>query len=261
MSEQVLEKETVMTGASVIKSSRLNRGMFGIPEIIGLALSGLLVLITVLAYLYFLLPAQLRLKNLQQERTETENSIRKLKEVVGENISRDDQIKKINESVVSFEQKFLRNRAVGRMNLYQELNEIIRRNNLRNTAGPNYAALDPINPNAPKTQAAKAGTARWQSLFPGISVSVTVEGPYANIRRFIHDLEANNQFVIINAVQLEGEEGSNSSASVSEGGINPTIQPTNGAGNATNIVSLRLDLAIYFQRDGQEAVTNETINK
>jgi Tfp pilus assembly protein PilO len=265
MSEQVLEKEAVMTSAPVVQPSRPKKGMFGLPEIIGLAFSGLLVLITVLAYFYFLLPTQLRLKNLQQERTDLEKSARILNDLVGNNKTKEQRIKEINNSVADFEQKFLRNRATGRMNLYQELNETIRRNNLRNTSGPNYAALDPIDPNAPKTQAAKAGTARWQSLFPGISVSVTVEGPYANVRRFVHDIEANGQFVIINAVQLEGQEGSDSlSAPFSdseEGAISPTIQPTNSDRKATNIVSLRLDLAIYFQRGGLESGPTQVASK
>src|SRR5207237_3646324 len=80
-------------------------------------------------------------------------------------------------------------------------------NGLRNTAGPSYSQLDIVGTKAqvqPGATAEKQSNAKWQSIYPGIAVSVTVEGPYQNIRHFVRDIETSRQFLIINAVELEG---------------------------------------------------------
>jgi Tfp pilus assembly protein PilO len=77
-----------------------------------------------------------------------------------------------------------------------------------------------------------------KSLYPGIGIAVTVEGPYANLRRFLREVEASKQFIIINAVELEGVTDANSQSGAA-------------------LVSLHLDMATYFQRDSG-AATEET---
>jgi Type II secretion system (T2SS), protein M subtype b len=90
-----------------------------------------------------------------------------------------------------------------------------------------------------------------QSVFPGIGVTLTVEGTYPNLRRFIRDIEADRQFVVIDTVELEGVTDSSASEAPApvpvpgaETGI-PT-QPRTPSRNA--LVSLRLDMAAYFRR-------------
>lgn len=255
MKEEVLEQnenKALKIPPPVARKAQPKQGMFGIPEIIALAFSGLLVLSVVASYFYFLLPAQLRLKTLNDEKTQLEKSIKPLLTKVDDDKTLQQNITDIVDSVATFERSHLRQRTTGSMSLYQELNEAIRRNGLINTDGPTYTALDPINPNAPKSQTNKAGIARWQSLFPGLNISVTVEGSYTNLRHFIRDIEANGQFVIVNAVQLEGQDKSNSSEEANPDVIkgNPTMpsQPS-GQRKSGSTVSLRLDMAIYFQRN------------
>lgn len=252
MSEQVLEQsenKALQSPSPLIRNAQPKQGMFGIPEIIGLAFSGLFVLFAIVSYFYFLLPAQTRLKNLQDERVQLDNSIKNAKKVVNENETAEQSIERINNSVINFERVNLRQRQIGKMTLYEELNEAIRRNNLRNTDGPTYTALDALDPNSPKSQANKAGIARWQSLFPGINIAVTVEGSYKNLRRFIKDVEANSQFVIVNAVQLEGQAKANTSAANLDPVTgNQTGQQSGEQNNSGINVSLRLDMVVYFQR-------------
>ena len=93
--------------------------------------------------------------------------------------------------------------------------------------------------------AAPASTSanKWQSLYPGIAVNVTVEGQYKELRHFVRDIESNKEFIIINAVELERATGSNTQLAAAE--------PEAGApksGSANALVSLRLDLATYFSR-------------
>jgi Tfp pilus assembly protein PilO len=118
---------------------------------------------------------------------------------------------------------------------------------LRNTAGPNYTPLEPAGSKNGTTGARTANT-KWQSIYPGIAISVTVEGPYQNLRRFIRDIETNRQFVIINSVELE--RSTENSA--------PPADGASGAAPRGSLVSLRLEMATYFQRGSTEGVLLES---
>src|SRR5437667_12646314 len=110
----------------------------------------------------------------------------------------------------------------------------------------------------PTASAEKQSNAKWQTIYPGVAVTVTVEGPYQNVRHFVRDIETSRQFLIINAVELERVTQSGSIEEL------PTVQPsrtTTGAtrpasgGGKTALVSLRLDMATYFQRPETKPVT------
>ena len=147
------------------------------------------------------------------------------------------------------------------MSLYSVLNNLIRSNGLRNTAGPSYSPLEPVGTKSqvqPTASAEKQSNAKWQTIYPGIAVSITVEGPYQNVRHFVRDIETSRQFLIINAVELESvtQTGALQDLPAAKtppvpprgGGkvVAPTIAPL--AGGRATLVSLRLDLATYFRR-------------
>jgi hypothetical protein len=80
-----------------------------------------------------------------------------------------------------------------------------------NTNGPNYAPLalneeqnGNGNEGADKDQ--ERGRAKYRSIFPGVYVTMTLEGSYQNLRRLIHDIETGSEFVIISSVELEPTE-------------------------------------------------------
>src|SRR5205085_2829684 len=137
-------------------------------------------------------------------------------------------------------------------------------NNLRNTSGPAYTYLEAKGES--QNQGPRLGNSKWQSLYPGISVTVTVEGQYANLRRFVRDIESSSQFIIINAIELEraGEEGplvTTAPVPVAPSIANPAVPRPNAQGiDATpvaprsNLVSLKVDMVAYYRREG----SNET---
>jgi hypothetical protein len=100
------------------------------------------------------------------------------------------------------------------MDLYGELNQLIVKNNVRNTSGPTYTPLEPA---GTKSNSGKTVVTKWQSFYPGIAVMVTVEGEYQNVRRFIRDVERSKQFVVINEVELQRATQNNAPASAEEG--------------------------------------------
>jgi hypothetical protein len=124
----------------------------------------------------------------------------------------------------------------GRLELYDELNQMIVKNNLRNTSGPTYTPLDPT---GTKAVGGKSITTKWQSFYPGIAVMVTVEGQYQNIRRFVRDVERSKQFVVINQVELQRANENSAPASADATASSP----------GGSLISLQMNLATYFQRD------------
>ena len=239
-----VNRERIRERLNRIHKSR-RRGRLGVAEIVGLVMSGVLVLAVIVGYAYFLLPARSRVTSLMLERDRLQRQVRVSQDNFRQGEDAKAQVQKITESLANFESTRLVNRDGGRMLLYEELNQLIKINGLRNTSGPTYAGLEPLVIKGDKqvaTSTSNSAAAKWQSLYPGIAVNVTVEGQYQNLRHFVQDVERSKGFIVINAVELERATESNTQPTAEAGG------PKSSTGNA--LVSLRLDLATYFQRSG-----------
>lgn len=226
------------------------RGVLGIAEIIGLSIAGLMLLVVLVSYFYFLIPAQSRLASLMLERDRLQQQLRVSQDDFHRGEDTKATVEKITGSLRRFETVGLVARGGGRMLLYEELNQLMLKNGLRNTSGPSYTGLEPLGSRSAEQAAASAtnsAATKWQSVYPGIAVNVTVEGQYQNVRHFVRDIESSKQFIIINAVELERATESNSQPSEAGG--------AKSSGN--QLVSLRLDLATYFQRAGSSEQISE----
>ncbi len=234
-------RERIRARLTNVRRSRRS-GVLGLAEIVGLCIAGLMLLMVLVAYFYFLIPAQSRLSSLMLERNRLQQQLSVVQADFVKGQDTKATVENITSSLQDFENVRLVGRGGGRMALYGELNQLMLKNGLRNTAGPTYTALEPLGSRSAQQAAAVASNsaaAKWQSVYPGIAVNVTVEGQYQNVRHFIRDLESSRQFVIVNAVELERATESNSQPS--DAG-SPKAAASNG------LVSLRLDLATYFQR-------------
>jgi len=232
-----VRRDQIRQRLSRFRRSR-TQGSFGAVEILVLSISVLLLLITIVSYLYFLVPANSRLAGQQRERDRLQTLLRTSKDLLRNDEDTRATVDRITGSLEDFETRRLAQYSQGRMDLYDELNTLITKNGLRNTSGPTYATLEPLGSKAAK----KATSTKWQSVYPGIAVAVTVEGQYQNLRHFVRDIETSKQFIIINGVELERATETN--APISAEGT-----PTTPRGS---LVSLRLDLATYFQRTAAE---------
>ncbi len=251
-------------------SVRVNRtsrapalNMIGLPELIGLTGAALLALIAVFAYFYVYLPASLRLYSTELERQRLLGVRQASGSALQSNTDTQTRVNQIKASIEDFEGNWLPSQSSGRMSLYTVLNHLMKSNGLRNTAGPAYAPLAPV---GTKTQvqasvtAEKQSQAKWQSIYPGIVVSVTVEGSYQNVRHFVHDIEASRQFLIINAVELERVTQSGTAAADATLPLEPAARSTSSAANRPvigsrgTLVSLRMDMAAYFRRGDSNSV-------
>ena len=240
----------------------------GLPELIGLIGATLLAVMAVFAYLYFYLPANSRRVSTELERTRLQGQVQADRTKVQEDDTISHRVARINASLEDFESNWLPVQTSGRLSLYTVLNNLIKSNGLRNTAGPSYSQLEVLGTKTqvqPGITAEKQSTAKWQSIYPGIVVTVTVEGAYPSIRHFVRDIEMSRQFLIINAIELEGVKQSGgvmqdqpltttqlapprSARNPKSGPTNVTAPPPEIQGGRGGLVSLRLDMATYFQR-------------
>jgi len=272
---QAAPRQTTSSSFAQISRSRAVQSI-GVPELIGLIGAAFLAVIVVFAYLYFYLPANSRRVSLELERTRLQGLVQSERTKVQEDDTTSQSVAQINASLGDFESNWLAVPSSGRMSLYTVLNDLIKSNGLRNTAGPSYSPLEVLGTKTqaqPGITAEKQSVAKWQSIYPGIAVSVTVEGWYPNIRHFIRDIETSRQFLIINAIELEGvklsgvtqdqplaatqslqpKTAKNSKATTT----NVTPAAPEISGGRGGLVSLRLDLATYFQRpEARQAATN-----
>ena len=220
--------------------------MFGIAEVLAVAGSCFVLLLVLLSYLYFLVPARSRVTSLDGDRNQLRTNLQTLQGVVSKGRDTKDTVERIGASLDKFQTSYLLRPDQGKLDLYGELNQLIIKNGLRNTSGPTYTPLDPA---GTKSASGRTTATKWQSFYPGIAVMVTVEGQYADIRRFIRDIEKSKQFVVINEVELQRASENNAPASADESAP--------GSGTRGSPVSLQLNMATYFQRERPESGNGE----
>ncbi|HZH91732.1 MAG TPA: GspMb/PilO family protein [Pyrinomonadaceae bacterium] len=205
-----------------------------VPEIIAIATAALLFALAAGAYFFLLVPERERLVELEKERAQLQAKLRASSEGVERNESTEASVGKIVTSLSDFETTALASRDPQTTTaVISELNEKTRRHNLAR-AQFSFSHLDEaaLGQTAAQQTAARAASAsKRESVFPAIDISLTIEGPYANLRRFIRDIEQSRRFIVINGIQLEG------------------VSETGDRARAA-LVSLRLDMSVHFRRSG-----------
>jgi Tfp pilus assembly protein PilO len=243
------------------------RGALGVPEIAALGVAALLLLTAVLSYLFLLAPQRSRTEALKAERDELQRRLQVQQSSLGEGKNTQQRVGEILASLDDFEVDKLGQASSGSKTVVEEMNRLILKNNLRISGGVSFTQLQEAAPGADQGQPQRREPNALrvvQSVFPGIGVTLTVEGTYPNLRRFIRDIEADRQFVVIDTVELEGVTDSNASSSASgsaaplpqtateaQPGVQPIAPPATPSRGA--LVSLRLDMAAYFRRSNSAA--------
>ena len=147
----------------------------------------LLLMGAVLFYLVVVGPSSRELERSRLERDRLEVELTSARERYGDITNTETQVAKLVSSVEDFEARFLPVETIGKTALYQRINGLIAAYGLINTNGPAYAPLEPQDVEQANQSEEERGRARFRSLFPGLYVTMTVEGPYQNLRRFIRE--------------------------------------------------------------------------
>jgi len=251
--------------------------MWGVPEITAVAISAMAVLAVLAVYVFFVIPSNRELAKNQSEADRLEAEMQSAVAKYGEISDTNTQVDKIVVSMDDFETRFLPAASNGQAALYQRLNGLFGAYGLVNTTGPDYAPLETVDQNGAQQTEEEKGRSKFRSIYPGVYVTMTVEGTYHNLRRFIREIETGNEFVVISTVELapsdtqaEKKEPAQNPNPVQE---NPAMNPARGAPNPRGmqpfnpsmsgqpqlsrrqpgkshgeIVSLHLEMAAYFRR-------------
>ncbi|MBI3651370.1 MAG: hypothetical protein HY231_10160 [Acidobacteria bacterium] len=138
-------------------------------------------------------------------------------------------------SLETFKSSRLRPLSVGRIALINDLNALAKKHSVQLTTG--------IDMSMDRAEAQLAGDKKGtkvvkkdsnlQSVFPNLKIRFTVAGDYAKLRGFISDLEANKQFITIEALNIQ------------------TIRESEGGGRkgrqaVVSGISLAIELTAYF---------------
>ena len=245
------------------------RGALGLPEFAALAAAALLLLTAILAYLFLLVPARSHRSAMETESGDLQKLLQSQQTNIGVGQDTEQRVSSILSSLESFEVDHLGQASSGTKTVVEELNRLILKNNLRISGGINFRQLQEAVPGAegrtprarrPSSSGDETGQRIEQSIFPGIGVTLTVEGVYPSLRRFIRDIEADRQFVVINTVELEGVTDSNAAEAPAPAPVIPGVEPgavapQPQAPSRNALVSLRLDLAAYFRRAASSAAS------
>jgi hypothetical protein len=246
-------------------------GMWG-PAEMGVVAAGVLAFVgAIIIYVFLVIPANSDLANNRRKADSLEAEVVSARTKYGEISSSQDQVTKILTSVDNFETQYLPAVSNGQQALYQHLNGLILQDSLVNTSGPDYQPLDTAEQNAnQQSQGDDKGREKFRSLYPGVYVTMTVEGSYQNLRRFIREIETGNEFVVVSSIELapSDTQGSKEPAPVQQTRPNltantvrpggPVFSPPQSQIQIQNprqtgkmhgeVVALHIELAAYFRR-------------
>lgn len=254
------------------RARKVYGGMWGIPEMAVVGIGLFAMLATILLYVFFVLPPQKRLSDNRAKLRELDKKLTEANARYGSITTTQDGVQKLQASVDDFEMRSLPAEMNGKAAFSQQLNGLIAAYGLTNTAGPDYSPLEPIDTTR-AGQPAEAGEGRSKlvSIYPGWYITVTLDGTYQNLRRFIREVETSNQFVVISTIELEPSDTKEKPQNQEQPqvvtapqpqnfppGMNPAFQPAPVSTGPTEkidrgkmrgeTVTLRLELATYFRR-------------
>ena len=291
----VIEKQPQIDIAPKNRPRKVYGGMWGTTEIATVGVALLTILSVLLFFVFMVVPAKNEVAKNRAERDRLERELTSAKGKYGDITSTETQVAKLVSSVTDFETRFLPIATNGRTSLYQRINGLIGAYGLVNTTGPDYAPLEIADGKNNQASEEDSGRSKFQSIFPGVYVTMTVEGPYQNLRRFISELEKTDQFVVISAIELEPSENkekekqnpqnqpqpiNNTGQPIADGfnqvnqpnpnfagGGQPNAQPQQAQPKTVRgkthgeTVSLRLEMAAYFRRPNFAPPAPETVTQ
>jgi hypothetical protein len=229
----IIEKEPKIDIVPKNRPRKIYAGMWGKAEVATVGLGMLAVLSVIILIVLVVLPARKELERNRAERARLDAELLSARGKYGDITSTEERVARLITSVDEFENRFLLSPINGKTALYQRLNGLISAYGLINSSGPDYAPLEISADRRSSDSEAERGREKFQSLFPGVYITTTVEGSYQNLRRFIRDIETGGQFVVISAIELAPAENENNNGNTN-GAAQPSINSVTIAPQAPN---------------------------
>jgi hypothetical protein len=172
----------------------------------GLAI-GLLVLV-ILYYFLALAPVQDRLTTVEKTAADQIKLIANQVPTKERGPSQKQQIQEAKDSLSSFESDSLKPMAQGRIDVINEINQLAKTDNLHLGSGIDMHALYKAGSGADTESQGSKKKKEVESLdvFPRVQFHFVVRGEYRDLRKFIRDLEANKQYIVVDSINLSTTE-------------------------------------------------------
>ncbi|MFN6962646.1 MAG: GspMb/PilO family protein [Pyrinomonadaceae bacterium] len=266
----VIEKEPAIDIVPRNRPRKVNLGIWGQTELATVFVGVLAIVAVLLIYFFLVVPSDRELERNRAERDKLDRDLGAATARYGSITDTESHVASLIKSVDDFQLSYLPAAENGRYSLYQRINGLIASNGLVNTSGPDYAPLEAADQgSAQDAGESERGKAKFRSLFPGVYVTMTVEGPYQNLRRFIREIETGREFVIISSIKLEPSDNQRQTPTGATQGpmqtssgmdvANPTLAPSQPFATTSapqrprgkthgEVVSLRIEMAAYFRR-------------
>lgn len=264
----VFEKDPAIDVVPRNRPRKVYAGMWGPAEIATVGGAALAVLVLILVYLFVVMPSNAEVERTRAESDRLEKDLLATKAKYGDIDDSKTHAAKLVSSIGDFQARFLPVQSIGGIAVAKRINGLIASYGLVNTTGPLYSPLEIAGANDGPESDEEKGKAKFKSLFPGTYITMTVEGTYQNLRRFIQEIETTQQFVVISTVALEPsdaqkEKQANQQTQPGAAGMDPgpaggfpgggaTIQQPSGNQQKGKmhgeVVALRIEMAAYFRR-------------
>ncbi|MEW6730524.1 MAG: hypothetical protein AB1489_04205 [Acidobacteriota bacterium] len=138
-----------------------------------------------------------------------------------------------------FNNRFLKDAVQGRLIMINELNKLIKKNNLALQGGLTFDYF--YSGDTEKGKGRRRRTeGQQEEVYPGVRTSFGVNGTYNNFRQFLHDLETNDLFIVIQGLDFQ-------TAQAQEGNVRGSQMINRAAPANSDSVSVQLDIKIYFR--------------
>jgi hypothetical protein len=196
------------------------------------AASVLIFFVLVLTYYFSSVKPDLdRLRVLEAEHSSQQSVIdASLQNSSGSANASQDTAKEALDSLNTFKGSHLtsKTRAQGEAELFKEINALAKKNSLQLMSGIE------VRPNTEQKGGSKSKSMEQSmDVFPKLDIHFSVFGQLNNLRAFIHELERNGHYLVIETLSLTSVEAE-------EGRRSRNVQSSSG-------ISLAIDLTAYFQ--------------
>lgn len=223
----------------VLRNGRLWRAKrLGVVELL-LLLGALAAMVTVGGFFWNLERQRQDVEGLQQQFRENQERIALLRQRVAaaQAGSRAEALtpEAVRRSLHRFEQTYLPDSDIGLSRVLTEVNRIARESGVLLSSD---IMFNPVEEAEFRTGTGTAARAGGRGFYPGLRLSFTVSGEYANMRRFLAALERSPLLLIVESLALK---------SVDE---RAGARPAAASGGS---ISLEITVSAYFRRSGGES--------
>lgn len=151
-----------------------------------------------------------KLGELEKESVVLRQKIKEAKTNLTKRNDSDDKTQAVVDNLNSFRERFLRDPEKGRIFVISEINNLVKKNNLKLTNGINFEKLEELTEVEDKDgKKTKSSTSRRvtkkekPTFYPGLSSSFAVAGKYDSFRKFLYELENSKMFFVVENINLQ----------------------------------------------------------